>query len=66
MRLEAASLNAPRGLAELLLDLGAGENGFGGSPVATRELTLPAYLQRAIEGTDATTLRPGYVPQTVF
>lgn len=66
MRLETASLNAPRGLAELLLDLGAGENGFGGTPVATGELPLPAYLQRCIEGTDATKLRLDHVPQTVF
>jgi predicted acetyltransferase len=66
MRLEAASLNAPRGLAELLSDLGTGEKGFGGTPVATGELTLEAYVQRCVEGSDATRLQPGYVPQTVF
>ena len=66
IRLEPASINAPRGLAELLTDLGTGENGFGGTPVATGELTLEEYLARCLEMTDPTKLRPGYVPQTVF
>lgn len=66
MRLEAATLNAPSGLTELLADLGTGENGFGGTPVATGELTLEEYIQRCIEMTNATRLQPGYVPQTVF
>ncbi len=66
MRLEPASINVPRGLAELLADLGTGENGFGGTPVATGELTLEEYIQRCIEMMDVNKLRPGYVPQTVF
>jgi predicted acetyltransferase len=66
MRLEAAFLNPPRGLAELLTDLGTGENEFGGTPVATGELTLQEYLERYLEMPDATKLRPGYVLQTVF
>lgn len=66
MRLEAVSSNAPRGLAELLTDLGAGENGFGGTPVPGGELKLEEYLQHCIERTDVDKLPPGYVPQTVF
>ncbi|HLO15506.1 MAG TPA: GNAT family N-acetyltransferase [Anaerolineales bacterium] len=66
MRLEAASSNAPRGLEELITDLGAGENGFGGTPVHNGELTLEEYLQRCIEMMDVEKLSPGYVPQTVF
>jgi predicted acetyltransferase len=66
MRLEAVSPSAPPGLAELIADLGTGENGFGGTPVAMGELTLEQYIQRCIEMTDVTKLRPGYVPQTIF
>ena len=66
MKLEAVSVNAPRGLAELITDLGAGENGFTGTPVHNGELTLDEYLQRCIDMTDVEKLSPGYVPQTVF
>lgn len=66
MRLEAASTDMPHGLAELIADLGRGENGFGGTPVATGEQSLEEYLQRCIGMTDPAQLRPGYVPQTVF
>jgi predicted acetyltransferase len=66
MRLEAASMNIPHGLAELIADLGTGENGFGGTLVATGELTLVEYLQRCINMANGVHLHPGYVPQTVF
>jgi predicted acetyltransferase len=66
MQLEAASMNIPRGLTELIEDLGTGENGFGGTSVATSELTLEEYLQRCINMADGVNLQPGYVPQTVF
>lgn len=66
MRLEAVSTKAPHRLAELIFDLGMGENGFGGTPVATGELTLEEYMQRCIDMTDVAKLRPGYVPQTAF
>lgn len=66
MNLEAASVNAPPGLVELIADLGDGENGFGGTPVFKGEMTLPEYLQHCIEMTDLTRLKPGYVPQTTF
>jgi predicted acetyltransferase len=66
MRLEAASITPPPGLAQLIADLGTGENGFGGTPVATGELTIEEFILRCIEMTDAAKLQPGYVPQTVF
>ncbi|MDX1497349.1 MAG: GNAT family N-acetyltransferase [Salinisphaeraceae bacterium] len=66
MRLEAASTNMPHGLAELLRDLGDGENGFGGTPVSSGELALEEYVEKCIEMTDVAKLQPGYVPRTVF
>ncbi len=66
MRLVAASFTTPSELSKLLLDLGAGENGFGGTPVATGEVTLDEYTQQCLEMTDTAKLQPGYVPQTVF
>ena len=66
MHLEPASLTAPRGLAELLADLGDGENGFNGTAVGRGEMTIPEYLQSCVDMTDASKLKPGYVPQTVF
>lgn len=66
MHLEPASLTAPRGLAELLADLGNGENGFNGTAVGRGEMTIPEYLQSCVDMTDASRLKPGYVPQTVF
>jgi predicted acetyltransferase len=66
MRLEAASMNPPRGLAALIADLGAGENGFGGTPVAAGNMTLEEYLRRCINMAAGVNLPPEYVPQTVF
>lgn len=66
MHLQPTSLTAPRGLAELLADLGNGENGFNGTPVATGAMTLPEYLQSCVDMTDASKLKPGFVLQTVF
>lgn len=66
MRIEAASPTAPRGLRELLADLGSGENGFMGTPVYTGEATVEQYLQRCCDMPDPATLTPGVVPQTVF
>lgn len=66
MRIEAASSKAPPGLAELLGDLGGGENGFMGTPVHTGEATVEQYLQQCREMPDPSKLRPGLVPQTVY
>jgi predicted acetyltransferase len=66
MRLEAASLTTPLGLRELLADLGEGEDGFGGTPVHTGELTLDEYLQQCCDMPDPVRLQPGLVLQTIF
>jgi predicted acetyltransferase len=66
MKLEAVSIHPPLGLAELIMDLGSGENGFGGTPVPSGELTLPDYIQKCIEMTDVKKVQPGHVPQTTF
>jgi predicted acetyltransferase len=66
MKLVAASMEMPKGLDELIADLGAGENGFSGTQVAQGELTLREYVQLCIDMTDAAKLRPGFVQQTVF
>lgn len=66
MRLEAASLTAPRGLSELLRDLGGGENGFGRTPVHGGEVTLQEYLQQCCDMRDPAKLEGGLVLQTIF
>ena len=66
MKLESVSINVPYGLIELITDLGAGENGFGGTPVYNGELKLEEYLQRCIEMTNEEKLTSGLVPQTIF
>jgi predicted acetyltransferase len=66
MKLVAASMDIPNGLEELIADLGGGENGFGGTPVAGGEMTVREYVQRCIDMTDPAKLRPGLVQQTVF
>jgi len=54
------------GLTEMLADLGNGENGFGGTPLASGQTSLPDYLAACIAQTDPANLQPGFVPQTVF
>jgi predicted acetyltransferase len=66
MHLEAASIYTPRGLVELIADLGTGENGFGGTAVATGKMTIEEYLRRCIDMANSVNLPPEYVPQTVF
>ena len=59
-----ATEDPPSDLADMLLELGAGEAGFGGTPFGTGDMTLEQYLAhcRTIE-----TVPPaGWVPQTVF
>ena len=66
MKLEAATMNPPPGIQELLTDLGDGENGFGGTSVHTGEIALEEYLRQCCDMPDPAKLRPGLVPQTVF
>jgi predicted acetyltransferase len=66
MHLEQATLKAPPGLAALIQDLGNGENGFGGTPVARGEMDLDGFLQRCLDNADPGKVEPGFVPQTIF
>ena len=64
--LEAFSNSAPAGASELLLELGAGEAGFGGTEFGRGEMSLAAYLQHTSGEINATNLPAGRVPQTTF
>lgn len=66
IRLEAASPVLPSGLRELLASLGAGENGFEGTPVHTGEATVEEYVQQCCDMPDPAKLPPELVLQTVF
>jgi len=66
MRLEEASLDPPEGLLAFLVDLGAGMNGFMGTPVHNGEVSLQEYLQTCCDGSDELKQKPGLVPQTDF
>ncbi len=66
MKLEIASLQPPRGLAELIADLGEGEKGFGGTAVPKGILTLEEYLQYCHATNDHTNLKPGHIPRSFF
>lgn len=56
----------PRGVSELLTELGDGENGFGGTAVASGAMTMNRFLQQCVEDAEGKSLDPGRVPQTVF
>jgi predicted acetyltransferase len=66
MKLVAASPQLPAGLADLIADLGKGENGFNGTPVADGSMTLAEFVQRCMDMTDAAKVPAGLVAQTVF
>ena len=66
MRLEKASLNAPKGLQDFLAVLGEGKNGFSGTPVHNGKATLQEYLKSCCDMTDESKLASGLVPQTIF
>jgi len=66
VRLEAASPTQPKGFAELIADLGDGENGFIGTPVQTGKATLQEYLLQCCNMPDPSKVPHGFVPQTVF
>ena len=64
--LEKASDHVPAGLREMLLELGAGETGFGGTSFGRGEATLEQFLIACREGEDPAKVSPGFVPQTIF
>jgi predicted acetyltransferase len=58
--------DVPCCLAEMLRELGTGENGFGGTPFGTGECSLEEYLQRVVDGSDIALPVEAKVPQTVY
>jgi len=66
LSLVAASAIPPRDLAEMLLELGGGENGFGGTPFGSGEMTLGEYLDYCVNQSDPTFVPDHRVPQTIF
>lgn len=66
MKLVPASLTPPDGLEAFLLELGLGENGFGGTDYAPDRESLADYLQRLLDTAAGINLRPEWVPGTTF
>jgi predicted acetyltransferase len=66
MQLVAASLEAPAGLETFLREIGAGENGFGGTEFASGKISLREYLEMQVDYAAGRNLPAGYVPQTTF
>lgn len=66
MQLQKASVHPPAGVRELLLELGAGERGFGGTSFGRGEATLEQFLAECCDGEDPVRVVPGFVPQTIF
>jgi len=67
MRLQKASLKAPRGLLEMYRELGPGENGFfGEGDVATGKIPLGDHLQWLVDMSQGRNLRPDWVPMTTY
>ena len=66
MKLIPASLEPPPDLEAFLVELGGGENGFGGTDYAPDREPLKAYLQRLVDTANGVNLRPAWVPGTTF
>lgn len=66
LHLERASLEPPPGLADLLTQLGPGENGFSGTPFGRGECTLDDFLRACVDAEDPANIPPDLVPQTVY
>lgn len=65
LELIPAALPPLDGLDALLADIGAGANGFGGTPVGTGDATAVEYLARCVREA-AGDVPDGYVPMTTF
>ena len=67
-QVELLSINEtpPADAEGMLLELGSGENGFGGSPVGTGEMTLSEYVLERRASSRGENLAPGWVPQTTY
>lgn len=66
-RLVPASLAAPAGLRDFLLEIGDGENGFlGERDVVNGALHLDAFLRRLVDMSEGRNLHAGWVPFTTL
>ena len=61
-----AGLDDLKGLSALIVDLGKGENGFGGTAVAEGGLTLGEYLRFCDETNSHRNLIAGDIPRSFF
>lgn len=67
MHLQRASTSPPPpGAAELLGELGAGENGFNGTSFGEGRASLDAFLDECRDWEDQAKVGPGLVPQTIY
>jgi predicted acetyltransferase len=66
VRLVAASLEAPGGLAEFLREVGEGEGGFGGTKDRDAADHLSEYLYQIVKMPTGIPPQPGLVPMTTF
>src|SRR3954454_21498120 len=65
-RLVKASLQPLEGLEAFLIELGAGETGFGSTDYAPAQEPLSSFLQRLVDTETGTNLPTGFVPATTF
>ena len=61
LRIEPFSSVIPSGGAELIDELGSGENGFSGTLVAAGEMDLAAYMQHCMAMAESAEVVPGWV-----
>lgn len=66
VRLVAASAEVPPGLETMLLELGHGEGGFGGTGFGRGEQSLAAFLEHCVAQQQLAGVIQGRVPQTTF
>ena len=66
MKLVEVSEQKPVQLMDMLRELGEGENGFGGTAVATGKMSLDDYVQKCMDYSHIEKVPQHLVPQTVF
>jgi len=66
LKLVPASLEPPDGLEEFLIELGAGEHGFGGTDFSSGKVALDELLGRLVDMSAGKDLPLSRVPMTTF
>jgi len=66
IELKAASVDDGRDIFDMLVEIGAGENGFVNSAYDIDYSQFPAFIQKNIAISQGIDLLPQHVPQTVF